>query len=51
VKKVIAAHLILLTLIACSGNAQPITAVTEVPTQIETVTPAATPLPPALPWK
>lgn len=44
-KKVIAAHLLLLTLIACSGTAQSIPTVTEVPTQNATVTVAPSALP------
>ena len=46
-KKVIAAHLILLLLSACSGKIQLTPAVTEVPTEIVTVTPAPSPLPPS----
>lgn len=46
-KRVIAAPLILLTLIACSRNVQPTPAVTEVPTQVESVTPVPMPLSPS----
>ncbi len=46
-KKVIAAHLLLLTLIACSGTAQSIPTFTEVPTQTATVTLAPSALPPS----
>jgi hypothetical protein len=45
VKKVIAAHLLLLMLIACSGKTQRTPAVTEVPTGAATLTPAPSPLP------
>jgi hypothetical protein len=47
VKKVIAAHLLLLMLIACSGRIQRTPAVTEVLTEVATVTPAPSPLPPS----
>ena len=46
-KKIIAAPLILLTLIACSSNVQPTPAVTEVPTQVESITPVPMPLSPS----
>ena len=44
-KEVVAAHLILLLLSACSSKVQLSLAVTEVPTEIVTVTPAPSPLP------
>jgi hypothetical protein len=47
VNKVIAAHLLLLLLIACSGRIQLTPAVTEVPTDVATVIPAPSPLPPS----
>ena len=46
-KKVIAAHLLLLMLSACSDKIQLTPAVTEVPTEVVTVTPAPSPLPPS----
>ena len=46
-KKVIAAHLLLLLLIACSGRIQLTPAATEVPTEVVTVTPVPSPLPPS----
>ena len=39
VKKIIAAYLLLLTLIACSSTAQPTAVVTTIPTRIATLTP------------
>ena len=45
VKKVIAAPLLLLTLIACSGTAQPTAVVTAIPTRIATLTPLPSPVP------
>lgn len=47
VKTLIAAHLVLLTLVACSGPAQPTSAVPEVSTQITTVTLAPSAVPPS----
>ena len=46
-KKVIAAHLLLLMLSACSDKIQLTPAVTEVPTEVVTVTPPLSPLPPS----
>lgn len=46
-KKLIAAHLLLLTLVACASPTQPIPAVTEVSTRMATVTPAPSPVPPS----
>ena len=46
-KKVIAAHLLLLMLSACSDKIQLTPAVTEVPTEVATVTLAPSPLPPS----
>src|SRR5690349_14879110 len=47
VKKVIAAHLILLLLSACSSKIQLTPAVAEAPTEVATVTSAPSPLPPS----
>jgi hypothetical protein len=47
VKLVIAASLLLLTLIACSGTAQPTPTATAAPTRTATTVPTSSPLPPS----